>query len=291
MSGGAIIAVIVIVVIVAAAAGAAAVYSMRQRELRRRFGPEYDRLVAEYRSRRKAAAELTRRERRVRDLDLTELDPAARARYTQEWAAVQELFVDTPQRAVAEAQRLVMTVMNERGYPTDQPDQILADLSVDHASVLDHYRVAAAISERAAAGTASTEDLRQALINYRTLFGELLGEPAEPSAIAGEGEAERRAAQAREGDVSEPGTGFPVPPEETAPVTADDTSGTPAADTAPDVVADTSDVTDSGDAPPAAAVPAAREEATPAEAEETTAAEDEARPNGVARQRTRTVPE
>ena len=309
MSGGAIIAVIVIVVIVAAAAVAAAVYSIRQRELRRRFGPEYDRLVAEYQSRRKAAAELTRRERRVRDLDITELDPAARARYMQEWAAVQELFVDTPQRAVAEAQRLVMTVMNERGYPTDQPDQILADLSVDHASVLDHYRVASAISERAAAGTASTEDLRQALINYRTLFGELLGEPIEPAATAGPGEAERRAGQAREAGVSEPETGFPVPPEETAPVTAedtvipataddtvvpataDDTDGTPAADTAPDVVTDTDDVTDTGDAPPAAAVPAAREETTPAEAEETTAGEDEARQNGAARQRTRTARE
>jgi len=186
MSGGAMIAVIVIVVIVAAVAGAAAVFSVRQRELRRRFGPEYDRLVAEYHSRRKAVIELTRRQRRVQELDITELDPAARARYLQEWAGVQELFVDTPQRAVAEAQRLVMTVMNERGYPTEQDDQILADLSVDHGDVLDHYRVATAISERAVAGTASTEDLRQALINYRTLFRELLGEPetAAPAAVA-----------------------------------------------------------------------------------------------------------
>jgi hypothetical protein len=304
MSGGAIIAVIVIVVIVAAAVGAAAVYSIRQRELRRRFGPEYDRLVAEYQSKRKAAAELTRRERRVRDLEIRELDPAARDRYMQEWAAVQELFVDTPQRAVAEAQRLVMTVMNERGYPTDQPDQILADLSVDHASVLDHYRVASAVSERAAAGTASTEDLRQALINYRTLFGELLGEPMEPAATAGEGEAERSGAEVGEANVSEPETGFPVPPEETSPVTRDDTvvpatlddtvvpgpvddaDGTPAADTAPDVVADTDDT------PSTDAVPPAPEAATPpAEAEETTAAEDEGRQNGVARQGARTVRE
>jgi hypothetical protein len=304
MSGGAIIAVIVIVVIVAAAAIAAAVYSIRQRELRRRFGPEYDRLVTEYQSKRKAAAELTRRERRVRDLEITELDPAARDRYMQEWAAVQELFVDTPQRAVAEAQRLVMTVMNERGYPTDQPDQILADLSVDHASVLDHYRVASAISERAASGTASTEDLRQALINYRTLFGELLGEPMEPAAAAGEGEAERSGTEAREASASEPETGFPVPPEETSPVARDDTvvpatlddtvvpgsvddaDGAPAAGTAPDVAADTDD------APSTDAVPAAPEAATPpAEAEETTAAEDEARPNGVARQGARTVRE
>jgi hypothetical protein len=78
-----------------------------------------------------------------------------------------------------------MTVMNERGYPTEQDGQMLADLSVDHASVLDHYREASGISERAAAGTASTEDLRQALIHYRALFNELLGEPRELARDAG----------------------------------------------------------------------------------------------------------
>jgi hypothetical protein len=270
MSGGAMIAVIIIVVIVAAVAGAAAVFSIRQRELRRRFGPEYDRLVAEYHSRRKAVIELTRRQRRVQDLDITELDPAARARYLQEWAGVQELFVDTPQRAVAEAQRLVMTVMNERGYPTEQDDQILADLSVDHGDVLDHYRVATAISERAAAGTASTEDLRQALINYRTLFRELLGEP----------ETEAQAAAV------------------VTPATADDAVSAPPADVAPADVAP-------ADAPPADApaadapaadastadAPPADASATDAAPAEPAAADEEAQQNGAAREEVRTVRE
>jgi hypothetical protein len=178
MSAADIIAIIIAVIIVAAAAGLA--YRARQRQLRRRFGPEYDRLAQEHHSRRKAAAELAGRQRRVRDLDIRPLDPGARDRYAQEWAAVQEQFVDAPQLTIADAQRLVMTIMNERGYPTEGDRQMLADLSVDHASVLDHYRAAAAISQRAADGSASTEDLRQALIHYRALFQELLGVPQQP---------------------------------------------------------------------------------------------------------------
>jgi hypothetical protein len=79
---------------------------------------------------------------------------------------------------VAGAQTLIVAVMKERGYPTEGHDQTVADLSVEHASTMDRYRTAHAISERAAAGSASTEDLRQAMVDYRSLFAELLGEPA-----------------------------------------------------------------------------------------------------------------
>jgi hypothetical protein len=158
MSSGTIaIIIIVIVVVVAVAAGVA--YNARRRRLRQRFGPEYDRLVEQGTSRRQAEAELTARERRVRDLDIRPLSADAQARYSGEWAAVQERFVDAPQDAVTAAQRLVMTVMNERGYPTEGTDQVLADLSVEHARVLDHYRAAYEISQRAADGAASTEDV------------------------------------------------------------------------------------------------------------------------------------
>jgi hypothetical protein len=85
--------------------------------------------------------------------------------------------VDAPQAAVTGAQTLVSAVMEDRGYPTQPYDQTLADLSVEHASTLDHFRAAHDISQNAAAGTASTEDLRQAMIHYRALFAELLGEP------------------------------------------------------------------------------------------------------------------
>ena len=131
----------------------------------------------------KAEAELAGRQRRVRNLDIRPLDAAAQARYTRDWAAVQEQFVDAPQEAVTAAQRLVMTVMSERGYPTEGGDQMLADLSVEHARVLDHYRAAYEISQRAADGMTSTEDLRQAMIHYRALFQDLLG--TAPAAEAG----------------------------------------------------------------------------------------------------------
>ncbi len=100
--------------------------------------------------------------------------------------AVQERFVDAPQDAVIAAQRLVMTVMQERGYPTDETGQVIADLSVEHGGVLDHYRAAYGISQRAGEGTAATEDLRQAMIHYRALLQDLLGtgSPAVPGGAA-----------------------------------------------------------------------------------------------------------
>jgi Tfp pilus assembly protein PilX len=177
MSTGAIVAIIVVVLVVVAVLAVLAVAN-RRRRLRERFGPEYDRAVTEHDSKRQAEAELAERERRVRQLNIRPLEPAARAKYSAEWTAVQEQFVDAPQAAVAGAQTLIVAVMKERGYPTEGHDQTVADLSVEHASTMDRYRTAHAISERAAAGSASTEDLRQAMVDYRSLFAELLGEPA-----------------------------------------------------------------------------------------------------------------
>jgi hypothetical protein len=175
MSTGTIV-IIIIAILVVVAIVAGVVYDQRRRRLRQRFGPEYDRLVEETGSKTKAEAELANRQRRVAGLDIRPLDPAARARYAQDWAAVQEQFVDSPQEAVMAAHRLVITVMQERGYPTEVGDQMIADLSVDHANVLDHYRAAYDINQRAADNAASTEDLRQAMIHYRALFRDLLGE-------------------------------------------------------------------------------------------------------------------
>ena len=180
MSAGIITVIIVIVAIVVVAIVAGVVYDGRRRRLRQRFGPEYDRLVDERESRLKAEAELAGREKRVKGLDIRPLDPAARSRYAGEWASIQERFVDEPQQSVAAAQRLVMAVMSERGYPTEGTGQLLADLSVEHANTLDHYRAAYGISQRAADDLASTEDLRQAMIHYRALFQDLLGQPGAP---------------------------------------------------------------------------------------------------------------
>ena len=193
MSTG-ITVIIVIVVIVVVAAIAGILYDARRRRLRQRFGPEYDRMVEEKGSRTRAETELAGRERRVAGLDIRPLDSAAQARYQQNWTAIQEQFVDAPAEAVAAGQRLVRTVMSERGYPVEGDDQTLADLSVQHAAVLDHYRAAYVISQRAADGMASTEDLRQAMLHYRALFEDLLGTDAKSrtgnGSAAGAGPAE-----------------------------------------------------------------------------------------------------
>ena len=129
MSAGAIIAIIVAVALVILVI--ASMTSMRRRKLRQRFGPEYDRVAGEMNSQRKADAELAERERRVRSLEIHPLDETTRVKYAGEWTAIQERFVDQPEQAVVQAGRLVTSVMKDRGYPTEDHDQILADLSVE----------------------------------------------------------------------------------------------------------------------------------------------------------------
>src|SRR5215469_11526615 len=175
MSAGAIVAIVVAVALVVLVIGA--ITAMRRRQLRQRFGPEYDRVAGEMRSQRRADAELAERERRVRSLDIHPLDETIRVKYVAEWTAVQERFVDQPEEAVTQAGMLVTSVMKDRGYPTEGYDQILADLSVEHANTLDHYRQAHEVSLQAEGGTVSTEDLRLAMLHYRALFADLLGQP------------------------------------------------------------------------------------------------------------------
>ena len=172
------VAIIIVAVVVIAAVVIAAMAKARRRRLQERFGPEYDRVAGEQKSQLKAEAELTSRERRVKSLDIRPLSAQARAEYAARWATIQEQFVDQPETSVAQAQDLVNAVMRERGYPVEGHDQTMADLSVEHAGTLEQYRSAHAISESAAAGQASTEDLRQAMVHYRALFSDLLGEPA-----------------------------------------------------------------------------------------------------------------
>lgn len=176
MSGGTIAVIIVVVIVIIAALAAAAIMA-RRRRLQQQFGPEYDRAVTEQNSKLRAEAELADRQRRVRKLDIRPLSEASRAQYAADWVAVQERFVDSPEVAVSDAYALVSAVMEERGYPTSDDEQVLSDLSVEHAQTVGHFRSAKEISTNAAAGTAVTEDLRQALIHYRALFSDLLGQP------------------------------------------------------------------------------------------------------------------
>lgn len=180
MSTGALVAIIIIVVIVVAAVVIVAMAVARRRRLQRRFGPEYDRVVGERGSQLKAESELAGRERRIRSLEIRPLSDTARANYASSWRTIQEQFVDQPENSVVKAQALVTTVMKDRGYPLEGHDQMLADLSVEHASTLEQYRLAHTISQSVAQGQASTEDLRQAMIKYRALFSDLLGGAVAP---------------------------------------------------------------------------------------------------------------
>ena len=143
-------------------------------ELRQRFGPEYDRVVRQHGSERKAEAKLADRETRVEMLKIRDLDLAEREGYLSRWQAVQSRFVDYPKGAVTEADELVCSLMQTRGYPVTDFDQRAADVSVDHPRVVENYRSAHDIALRLGRGEASTEDLRTAMIHYRSLFDELV---------------------------------------------------------------------------------------------------------------------
>jgi hypothetical protein len=220
VSTGTVVAIIVVVVVVIAVVAAVALTTARRRRLQERFGPEYDRAVGQHDSRLKAESELAARERRVRSLEIRPLDPAARARYAERWALVQEQFVNTPGQTVVEAHALVIQVMDDRGYPTDDPQQITADLSVGHATTLDHYRTASAVADKARSDAASTEELRQAMLHYRALFVDLLGtaDGEADSGARGSGTATRPAAGAhRRGPNAGPGDDQPAADAEAGP--------------------------------------------------------------------------
>jgi C4-dicarboxylate-specific signal transduction histidine kinase len=146
----------------------------RTQLLRGHFGPEYDVAVGSHGSRREGEEELARRLRRRDQLPVHPLDPAARERYLESWQDAQAQFVDVPEAAVAQAHALVRSVMTDRGYPAEDLDQRVADISVDHPVSVDNYRLAQAIAADAARGEASTEELRQAMHHYRQLFDELV---------------------------------------------------------------------------------------------------------------------
>ncbi|HKU42552.1 MAG TPA: hypothetical protein VJR89_30550 [Polyangiales bacterium] len=146
----------------------------RQLELKRRFGPEYDRAVAEFGSEERAQRELLARAKRVERFKLHPLADADRVQFSTEWRNVQARFVDDPSGAVTDANDLIKRVMAARGYEVEHFDQRVADLSVEHANVVEHYRAARELAVANREGRANTEELRQAFVHYRALFADLL---------------------------------------------------------------------------------------------------------------------
>jgi hypothetical protein len=155
----------------------------RTKRLRTQFGgAEYDRAVQNGGNRRRAEAGLEERTQRVEGFHVRPLAAGDRARFLLSWHAVQARFVDGPAGAVTEADQLLGDVMSTRGYPVSNFEQRAADISVDHPLVLENYRTAHEIALRQTRGQANTEDLRQAMVHYRSLFEELVNEPAMPLA-------------------------------------------------------------------------------------------------------------
>jgi hypothetical protein len=184
MPASTLLLVAILVAAVLAAVIWAGVQRQRSLRLKHRYGPEYDLAVTRHGSRAKAEAELTRRERHVAGLSIVPLSAADSARYSQAWAMLQSRFIDSPKGAVAEADQLVREVMQKRGYPMGDFEARAADISVDHPGVVSNYRAARIIAARDVKGEADTEELRQAVVHYRTLFDELLGAPPSPVSLA-----------------------------------------------------------------------------------------------------------
>lgn len=172
MDANLLIAVLVIALL--AVAGWLLLRKRRSEQLVQKFGPEYDRALGETGSRSKAEAELLARQKRVSKLHIVPLSPADAQRFSDSWRSVQARFIDSPQGALFEADQLVRELMLKRGYPMGDFDSRAADISVDHPTVVDHYRAAHAIALRDQQGQADTEALRQAVVHYRALFAELL---------------------------------------------------------------------------------------------------------------------
>jgi len=172
---------LIIGLVVILAAGIAMMLLTRKRRsarLRTQFGgPEYARAVKEGGNQRRAENKLERRAERVESFNIRALAPADHARFLESWRKVQGRFVDSPGGAVTEADQLLGDVMSLRGYPVSDFEQRAADISVDHPLVMENYRAGHGIAVRQTLGQASTEELRQAMIHYRTLFEELVGKP------------------------------------------------------------------------------------------------------------------
>lgn len=168
-----LVAVIVAIVLIAVV-GFFLSRKRRSQKLRERFGPEYDRVVKKEGEVRRAEGVLEMRAKRAQKFQIHPLLQTARFDFMERWKTVQTQFVDDPKGSVSRADQLVTEVMKARGYPLTDFEQQASDISVDHPVVVENYRAAHDIALRHDRGQASTEDLRKAMVHYRSLFEELL---------------------------------------------------------------------------------------------------------------------
>ena len=169
------IIVVVAVVIIGVILGLVFARRNRSERLHKQFGPEYDHTVQTMGGEKKAQSELEERQKHVEALDIRPLSASERERYLADWTAVQAEFVDQPGEATVKADRLIMEVMQLRNYPLSNFEERAADISVNYPALVSNYRAARAIAIKNEQHKADTEELRQAMIHYRSLFKELLG--------------------------------------------------------------------------------------------------------------------
>lgn len=169
-----LLAVVVAVAIIVAIVTLSSSSRRRTERLKEHYGAEYDRTLSETGDEKAANKLLAERERRRAELDIRPLSAEALHAYVTRWRAVQTAFVDHPASAVAEADILVTEVMRERGYPVDDFERRAADISVDHPTVVDHYRAAHDVHVAQHHGDVGTEQRRRAFVHYRALFEKLL---------------------------------------------------------------------------------------------------------------------
>ncbi|HEY3015806.1 MAG TPA: hypothetical protein VGJ41_11885 [Nocardioides sp.] len=175
-----VVVILIVIVAVIVAAAAVLVYRRRQSDrLKERFGPEYARAVEDSGDRRSAERELAQREKRRESFETRPLSSEIAQRYRDEWDALQQRFVDDPSGSVTEADRFVVRVMRERGYPVDEFDRRAGDISVDHPEVATYYRQAHDVAVAQTRGETDTEQLRRAVTAYRRLVDVLLEDHAD----------------------------------------------------------------------------------------------------------------
>ena len=173
------VVLVIAIVLIAVLILATAIRSRRTERLKEDFGPEYERAVNRAGDREAAESELRDRQARHDELELRPLAPLARKAFMDAWQGTQAEFVDDPVVAISDADRLIQNVMRDRGYPVEDFDDRAALVSVDHPIVVERYRRAHTIAVANADGDTDTEELRIAMQDYRALFEELVGGPAE----------------------------------------------------------------------------------------------------------------
>ncbi len=177
------IVVIVILLIIGVLAMMAVVRRQRTKRLQDRFGPEYDRAIDEIGDQRQAEKELEERVAHVNTLHIRQLSAEEVNRYALQWQDTQREFVDEPLKALQKGDRLIREVMKAKGYPVEDFEQRVADISVDYPELVTDYRGMHRIAIKESKDKVSTEEMRQAMVHGRALFENLMKQASKEEEI------------------------------------------------------------------------------------------------------------